>query len=256
MARRQRRSVRRKPAVAAALLLACLGQLHSLSAATPAPASTVADVLQQMSGRAAVIFVGQVLAVRRASESFGPAHTPSASGVVEVDLRVDRAIRGCSPGVYTLREWAGLWVIDDQRYHVGERLLMLLHAPGAAGLSSPVDGLDGAIPIRQGGSATPYRGTTQSVPIVDLRWLGTKLQRPLAYRSASTASAAGISPPVPLLAGTQMLIPSRAGGAVSVGTITPSSEDAAGGSVPAQQLSVQAAIDMLTSWEKARNVGP
>ena len=91
-----------------------------------------------------MIFVGQVLAVRRP-------RTAAGSGR-EVEFRVDQAIRGCAAGTpFVLREWAGLWAGGNQRYRVGQRLLMLLHAPSAAGMSSPVGGLDGAIPIRQGG---------------------------------------------------------------------------------------------------------
>jgi hypothetical protein len=104
---------------------------------------TVVDVLHQLSDKADVIFAGQVLAIRRPN-----------GGVVEVEFRVDQAIRGCTAGTpYILREWAGLWAGDNQRYRVGQRLLMLLHAPSAAGMSSPIGGLDGAIPIRQGGAA-------------------------------------------------------------------------------------------------------
>src|ERR1700733_12985976 len=134
----------RSRVVAIIALLLCplaLGQ-SSPGAATEQP-ETVVDVLHQLSDKADVIFAGQVLAIRR-----------PGNGVVEVEFRVDEAIRGCTSGTtYTLREWAGLWMADDQRYRVGQRLLMLLHSPGAGGLSSPVSGLDGAIPIRQGGPA-------------------------------------------------------------------------------------------------------
>src|ERR1700721_169838 len=47
--------------------------------------------------------------------------------------------RGVSAGEpFVLREWAGLWAGGVERYRVGQRLLMLLHAPDAMGLSSPV----------------------------------------------------------------------------------------------------------------------
>ena len=68
------------------------------------PPATVEDALHEMSDAAGVIFAGQVTAVRRVAGVGG------ASGVVEVDFRVDNAVRGCvSGGTYTLREWAGLW---------------------------------------------------------------------------------------------------------------------------------------------------
>jgi hypothetical protein len=128
---------------------------------------TVVDILHQISDKADVIFAGQVVAIRRPNDD-----------VVEVEFRVDQAIRGCTVGtLYILREWAGLWAGDTQRYRVGQSLLMLLHAPSAAGMSSPVGGLDGAIPIRQGGAVMPLAGTATppQPPFVDLRWLGAKL---------------------------------------------------------------------------------
>jgi hypothetical protein len=70
---------------------------------------------------------------------------------------------------------------------VGQRFLILLHAPSAAGLSSPVGGMDGAIPIRGSvlaglqagrlaGNAAPADGRT-----VDLRWVATRVVRPVWY---------------------------------------------------------------------------
>lgn len=135
-----------------ALLPAALGMsslAHARVTGSEAAAAAPQDVetaLHQMSDKADVIFVGHVTAVKR-QDGEG-----IASGVVEVDFQVDQAVRGCTAGTpYALREWAGLWEADDQRYRVGQRLLMLLHAPGAAGMSSPVDGMDGAIPIVRGG---------------------------------------------------------------------------------------------------------
>ena len=215
------------------------------SAAGAASSQNVTDVLQQMSGRAGVIFIGQVLAVR-----------PAASGVVEVDFRVDTAIRGCSAGVYTLREWAGLWAVGDRRYHVGQSLLMLLHTPSAAGLSSPIDGLNGAVPILQGGSATPYVGSAAPARIVDLRWLGAKLPRAVAYRRESLARANSWLPPVPFVATPPAFVALRAGAATSAAVIAAASGEVTEGSVPAQQASVDAVVGMLTIWEKARHAAP
>ncbi len=108
--------------------------LDGLTARAQADPQTVEEALHRMSDRAAVAFVGRVTAVRR------------VRGVVEVEFQVEQAVRDCGVGTYVLREWAGLWTGDDARYRVGQRRLMLLHAPGAGGMSSPVDGLDGALP--------------------------------------------------------------------------------------------------------------
>ena len=61
----------------------------SASASVP---QNVEDALHQMSDRAAVIFVGQVTAVRRIDGG------GVSSGVVEVEFQVDQAVRGCAAG--------------------------------------------------------------------------------------------------------------------------------------------------------------
>jgi hypothetical protein len=211
---------------------------------------TVVDILHQFSDKADVIFAGQVLAIRRPN-----------GGVVEVEFRVDQSIRGCMAGTpYILREWAGLWAGDNQRYPVGQRLLMLLHAPSAAGMSSPIGGLDGAIPIRQGGAAMAPgddAATPPQPPYVDLRWLGARLPRAVSYQSEP---ARGPKPAdsQPSFYG-QLAADATASGSISsFATMTPVMDtgSASDASVPAQQASVNAAIGMLSSWEKARHVAP
>jgi hypothetical protein len=197
---------------------------------------TVVDILHQLSDKADVIFAGQVLAIRHPND-----------GVVEIEFRVDQAIQGCTAGtLYVLREWAGLWPGDNQRYRVGQRLLMLLHAPSAAGLSSPVGGMDGAIPIRQGGAVMAPDGdaaTPSQPPYVDLRWLGARLPHAVSYRSEPVLAAKPANLETPSV-----------GRQRSVGATKPLST--AGGSdasVPAQQASVNAVMDMLSSWQNLQN---
>ena len=140
-----------------------------------APATTDA-VIEEMSQAAGVIFAGQVAAVRRPA-GFAGSSEDAAEGVVEVDFQVDQAVRGPASGsVYTVREWAGLWngsAGGGDRYRVGQRLLMFLHEPDAQGLSSPVRGRDGAVPLRGGGVAPGPDDTTASAAqwMVDLRWI-------------------------------------------------------------------------------------
>jgi hypothetical protein len=200
------------------------GQTAGVSSAAP---ETVVDVLHAFSDQAAVIFAGQVLAVRR-----------PGTGVVEVEFRVDEAIRGCSAGApYVLREWDGLWVGGAPRYRVGQRLLMLLHAPSAAGMSSPVGGMDGAIPIRQGSAATESAGAAQP-PYVDLRWLGARVPRAVVYAAASARRVGAGARVVAAVAGER----------VSVAPIVVSGEQS---SVPSQQASVDAVMGMLMGWQHA-----
>jgi len=168
------------------------------------PANT-SDALHAMSRLAGVIFTGQVVSLRRNDGG------NDASGVVEIDFAVEDAVRGVSGSVYTVREWAGLWRAGDQPFRVGQRYLMLLHAPSATGLSSPVGGQDGAIPIR-GSVQTPGSGPAESIVrsitepaaasalpescTVDLRWVATRVVQPLPYASQSAVNPTGLTVPV------------------------------------------------------------
>jgi hypothetical protein len=244
-------------AVAVAALLAPLmawGQ-----AAPSARAQMVTDILHEMSDRAGVIFMGQVLAVRL------PVGVGPASGIVEVDFRIDQAILGCTTGQpYVLREWGGLWAGGAERYRVGQRLLMLLHAQSAGGMSSPVGGLDGAIPIRQAAGVSPEVGAAaeslvappSASSFVDLRWLGASLMRNVSYRSES------VKPPStsPQSGATGQ----QAGHVVAAGSVTKDMTqvlplgytNASDASTPAQQASVDVVLGLLNTWQKAQHVTP
>jgi hypothetical protein len=205
-----------------------LGQGAAAGAASMPP-QTVEDALHEMSDAAGVIFAGQVLSVRVVPGSMG------APGVVEVTFRVDQAVHGCSAGgTYVLREWQGLWAAGDARYRVGQRLLMLLRLPGEAGLSSPVGGMEGAIPIRGVesqigeavvGAASVAGSIAAPEPMADLRWVGARL-----LRTASSAAGAGLV------------------SAASVGT----GSSGGVGSVASQGASVGTVVGLLSSWESAR----
>jgi hypothetical protein len=230
----------------AALGMSSLAQAQAPATGTEAAAAAPQDVetaLHQMSDKADVIFVGHVTAVKR-QDGEG-----IASGVVEVDFQVDQAVRGCTAGTpYALREWAGLWEADDQRYRVGQRLLMLLHAPSVAGMSSPVDGMDGAIPIVRGGSGPLVAGSSARVapPAVDLRWVGAKLLHSVSYSSGRTR---GVGSAVESARPQARSVAATAAGSAAGGAL---SEAPGSASVPAQQASVDVVVGMLTSWQKAQ----
>ena len=178
---------------------------------------TVEDALHQMFDAAGIIFAGEVTAIRtRAGEN-------GASGIVEIDFRVDQAIRGCAAGsTYTLHEWSGLWAGGTPRYLPGQRLLIFLHQPGPTGITSPVGGPTGIIPIR-GTSSSPQAvsSSTTSTPLIaDLRWVGTLLQRPS----------------VP----TEPLVTAAAAQPASV----------ADTSTATQQSPLSVVLEMLASWQK------
>ena len=159
------------------LLLWAIG---AAGAQTIPPATAAA--LQGLAARADVIFAGQVVAVARHDEA----------GYVDVLFQVDSAVRGCSsPGTYRVREWAGLWGDGAPRYAGGQRLLMLLRVPGPSGMSAPVGGMAGRIPLagtrnppllRGDGTAPAESAVKQSDEAVDLRWV-----QALAVRHPITA---------------------------------------------------------------------
>ena len=138
-----------------------------------------------MASSAAVIFSGQVVAISR----------EDSASFIDVRFRIDEAARGCpKSGLYVLREWAGLWVGDPDRYRIGQRRLMLLTARGPSGMSSPVGGMDGAIPLIATGVA-PIADSTGVAPAdtalgpaslaADLRWIQARVARSTDPRLAA-----------------------------------------------------------------------
>lgn len=231
--------------LAVVLLFAGILQAQTFSSANPGSvvaAQSVEDVLHQMSNRADIIFVGQVVAIR--SHEDGGA----ASGTVEVDFRVDQAIRGCTAGTYVLREWAGLWAGDSRRYQPGQRLLMMLHAPGASGMSSPVDGMDGAIPIRGVADASQFAAapTSAAVPVADLRWLGARIVHSQSYVLQAELT------PTPVTIAQQMARPDAVvvPGELIVAPVASREDSSSRFSTPAQQAAVATVVKLLTSWQK------
>lgn len=112
------------------------------------PAATLEAALRTALTGAGVIFTGEVIAIDR------------SGGTVSVRWRVDDGVRGVSAGaLYEQKEWAGLWGDGNARYAVGERALVLLHAPSVAGYATPVE--DGVIPLRGDGISG----------MLDLRWM-------------------------------------------------------------------------------------
>lgn len=110
-------------------------QVRSVPSQPAEVETTVAGALGRLAARAGLVFVGTVVSIDR---------TP---GVVEISLRVEQVIQGQPGGLYVLREWAGRWPPGTHRYSVGQRSLFFLNAPGPSGLSAPVDGGEGVVPV-------------------------------------------------------------------------------------------------------------
>ncbi len=134
------------------------------------PDVSVAGALRNLASRSGVVFTGRVVAINR------------VGGVVEVVFHVEQPLLGEVGGSYTLREWAGLWAAGQHRYSVGERIAIFLRAPGKAGLSSPVDGMEGILPVVQDGA--------DSAPMLDVRRLAARVQRPVGSPIVDAANGA------------------------------------------------------------------
>ena len=95
---------------------------------------------------AGLIFSGDVVRVERVSSK-----QPQNVETVAVTFHVDRAYRGVHAGhILTIREWAGLWVVQP-RYRVGEKLLLFLYPPSRLGLTSPVSEIAGRFRVNSSG---------------------------------------------------------------------------------------------------------
>ncbi len=163
------------PAVMMATLVAVGGVAHGQQAEAPVapggselaasvPPASLGGVLRGMAARAGVVFVGQV-------EKIEP-----KDGMVEITFTVQQPVLGVVGGTYVMREWAGRWTGGQQRYWVGQRAMFFLHAPrvsanGEMGLSSPVDGMAGVVPV------VPVGANAEAV--LDARWLATRVRRAL-----------------------------------------------------------------------------
>jgi hypothetical protein len=138
--------------------------------ATSGTAKSVAAVLRSLTGRAGVVFVGQVEKVR------------PIDGVVEITFAVQQVVLGEVGSTYVMREWAGRWAGGQQRFVVGQRAMFFLHAPNAAGLSSPVEGMAGAVPVIPMGA--------HAATLLDIRWLATRVERPVGSAMVSADTGA------------------------------------------------------------------
>jgi hypothetical protein len=139
-----------------------------------APAESVGAELRLLGSRAGVVFVGRVEKIEPKDGTGG--------GVVEITFSVEHPVLGVVGGSYVMREWAGRWTGGQQHFQVGQRAMFFLHAPSAAGLSSAVDGMVGAVPV------VPMGANEQA--LLDVRWLATRVRR---TQGAALAGTTGTS---------------------------------------------------------------
>lgn len=149
-------------------LLMCWTALWGCGEARGAARESVAQTgvtaeLRGLAAAAQTIFVGQIVKIER------------RGGVVDVSFRVEQGVTGATGPVFLLHEWAGLWAPQVQRYAVGQRVLAFVHGASGAGLSSPVHGAEGLVPIVVQGANAPRLLDVRRVAAAVVRAPGTPL---------------------------------------------------------------------------------
>jgi hypothetical protein len=135
-------------AIAAAAWLAfAAGALwtHAQDVIRVHPQATAEDVLASLVHHSAVIFAGEVYAIRVPTEmkaetgvSGGP--PSSRADAVQVEFRVDMGIRGASIGTnYVLHMSLASWQ-QGAPFRLHQRAVIFLRPPDSSGLSGPVEG--------------------------------------------------------------------------------------------------------------------
>jgi len=134
--------------LAALILPRCLAQPRQLRGTHDVARVPQLSPLMRAAG---TIFSGQVTSVRMVPAQAG------AVACVEIRFRVSHGFRGVHAGQeLVIREWEGLWA-RGPHYRVGERLMLFLYPPGASGLTSPVGGASGRLPVDDSGRiVTPH----------------------------------------------------------------------------------------------------
>ena len=105
-----------------------------------------APPLSQVINNAGYIFQGTVTQVQRLA-----LRNPQDVATIQITFRVSQGIRGVHPGqTFSIKEWAGLWNSND-RYRVGQNVVLFLYRPSKLGLTSPVSGQMGKFVVGAGG---------------------------------------------------------------------------------------------------------
>jgi hypothetical protein len=100
-------------------------------------ASPIAPLLlPRMVNASGAIFAGTVAAISRS-----PVSTNDAVATVAITFHVNHGMRGPTSGQdFTIHQWAGLWNSGQQRYRIGEQVVLFLYPPSKLGLTSCVSG--------------------------------------------------------------------------------------------------------------------
>jgi hypothetical protein len=109
--------------------------------ADPIPVSPVSQIINA----SGYIFQGTVTQIHYLKPS-----NPQEVGAVQITFRVSQGIRGARTGqMLSIKEWAGLWDSND-RYRIGQHVMLFLYRPSRLGLTSPIAGPAGKFVIGTG----------------------------------------------------------------------------------------------------------
>ena len=160
--------------------LGCVAALMVAAASSGGPAPRVARPgaapdLEQMVASSGMIFLGRVEDV-----------SLSGDDRVRITFRVLDGVRGARTGeTAAVEEWRGLWVAGHERYQPGETLLLFFHPRSKLGLTSPVGGDSGRLPI------TPHRQIILSPDRIETMLpRSLRLQKELAALESARVEAA------------------------------------------------------------------
>jgi hypothetical protein len=132
---------RKRWVVAGSAMVLTLSVLHAgAQDARVQPQATAEDVLASIVHHSAVIFAGEVYAIRVPPSMKATGDIPSSRpDAVEVEFRVDMGIRGTTIGNnYVLRMTVSAWQIPPFTVH--QRSVVFLTPADAAGFAGPVEG--------------------------------------------------------------------------------------------------------------------
>jgi hypothetical protein len=136
------------------LLLLCLLDAAFLAPrATPQSLSSpAAPDLRDVVRRSGTIFAGTVTAIELN-------RAPSSVATVHITFHVDQIMQGSAlvGTSLSINEWAGLWSAGPH-YRIGERLVLFLYPTSKLGLTSPVAGEWGRLPVARDGRVRLWPG--------------------------------------------------------------------------------------------------
>lgn len=105
------------------------------------PAAAI--TLPHMIRAAGPIFAGTVTAI-----AHSPISSKDAVATVAITFHINQGIQGTATGQdFTIHQWIGLWNGGQQRYRIGEQVLLFLYPASKLGLTSAVSGTLGRFPI-------------------------------------------------------------------------------------------------------------